>query len=484
MARARLVSDARTTTSTGRGLRGRVPHSLVLVGGEALGRLLAFASAIYVARTVTPDAWGVVALAAGVTIYLAKLADFGIDIVGVDAVAKRPAEVGTLVSALLAVRLRIAVLFAAMGIGWAALALEGLERDTVALYVLTILPVAASTRWAHLGLERAWPVAVWRLTADAVAFAGVVLFISTPGDVWRFPLAVLAGELLNVTMLAALLVSGGHALTWRGPYWTVAQPVLRRAAPMTAQLLLGLAIYNADLIFLRVFRSSEAVGYYAAAFAVVSFIANLTIAYRTSTLPALSRAAGDITAAQTVFDTIQLHGLAVALPIAVGGSLMATDVMVGVYGPEYRAAGPLLATLLFSVPFSTVRLIWFTTFVALERQTDLVRAMVAAAVFNTVLNVLLISQFGAIGAAWSTVATDVFLAGLMHVYGAASGIRTPAVVRLAWPAAACVVMAGVLTALSTSPWLLRVLAGALVYGAVLAAAGVIRFSQGRPSVAL
>jgi len=460
-----------------------VPQSLVLVGGEALGRALAFAASIYVARTVTPDAWGVVALAAGITIYLAKLADFGIDIVGVDAVAKQPARVGTLVGALLAVRLQIAVGLAVLGIGWALLALEGLERDTVALYVLTILPVAASTRWAHLGLERAWPVAAWRLAADVVALAGVMLFIAAPGDVWRFPLAILAGELLNVTMLAALLASAGHTLAWRG-HWQVALPVLRRAAPMTAQLLLGLAIYNADLIFLRVFRSSEAVGYYAAAFAVVSFIANLTIAYRTSTLPALSRAAGDTAAAQAVFSTIQLHGLAVALPIAVGGTLVATDLMVGVYGAEYRAAGPLLATLLLSVPFSTVRLIWFTTFVALERQTDLVRAMLAAAIVNTVLNVVLISRFGAIGAAWSTVATDVFLAALMHVYGSASGIRTPSVIRLVWPAVACLVMAGVLTGLAASPWLLRIGAGAVAYGAVLTVAGVIRVSQGRLAVVL
>ena len=127
-------------------------HSLVLVGGEALGRVLAFAAVVHVTRTVTPEAWGIVALAAGVTMYLAKFVDFGIDTIGIDEVAKRRSEVAALASALLAVRLRIACGLGGVGIAWAMLALEGLERDTFALFFLTLIPVAASTRWVHLRL--------------------------------------------------------------------------------------------------------------------------------------------------------------------------------------------------------------------------------------------------------------------------------------------------------------------------------------------
>lgn len=452
-------------------------HALVLAAGEAIGRLLAFGAVVHVTRTVTPDAWGIVAVAASVTMYLGKIADFSIDTIGVDEVAKRPHEAGRLASALLDFRLKVAAGLAAVGGGWAMAALDGLERDTFALYFLTLIPVAASTRWVHLGFEHARPVVLWRVVADAVTLTTVVLTIRAPGDVWKFPLAVLAGDALNVSMLAVLVVARGHRLTVRKD-WAIAWPVLRRALPMTAQILLGLVIYNADLLFLRALWTTADAGLYAAAFAVISFISNLSIAYATGAMPALSRSSSLAPDFQGVFDGVLLRGLLFALPVTVGGVLVATDLMVGVYGSSYSASGPLLQTLLISVPFSTIRLIWLVAFVALHHHEYLLRGTIYAAACNTALNVVLISRFGAIGAAWSTVLTDVLLSGLLWAYATRRSMSMPSINRLARPVAACVLMAIVLVACRSCHWPLRIGAGAATYSLVLLATGVIKYNRG------
>lgn len=68
----------------------RLRHqSLVLIIGEVTGRIMAFLAVISVTRAVSPEAWGIVALASGASMYLAKVADFGVETVGIDEVAKQ-----------------------------------------------------------------------------------------------------------------------------------------------------------------------------------------------------------------------------------------------------------------------------------------------------------------------------------------------------------------------------------------------------------
>ena len=52
----------------------------------------------------------------------------------------------------------------------------------------------------------------------------------------------------------------------------------------------GLLIYNSDIIFLRVLGSAEAVGYYAAAYTLLSFIAK-SMPERSSSARSVSRRA-------------------------------------------------------------------------------------------------------------------------------------------------------------------------------------------------
>jgi len=128
--------------------RDAVGRSFLALGaGEVIGRLLAFAAVVHVSRTVGPEAWGVVAVAAAVTLYLSKVVDYGIETVGPNEVVATPGEVGPLVSSLVAARLLIASLSVLVGAGLVWLLLKGPDRLSFFAYLLTLLPLAASTRW-------------------------------------------------------------------------------------------------------------------------------------------------------------------------------------------------------------------------------------------------------------------------------------------------------------------------------------------------
>lgn len=452
---------------------------LALGTGEVIGRLVAFAAVVYVSRTVGPEAWGVVAVAAAVTLYLSKVVDFGIETVGPNEVVAAPGDVGPLVSSLITARLLIAslVVVAASGPVWVLL--RGPDRAAFLVYFLTLVPIAASTRWVYLGLHNAQPVALWRVIGESVGLVIVFFAVQQAADAWKFPAAILVGDGLAVTALGALLVKRGYRFHRRGD-WALARRVMLRARPVMMHLVLGLALYNSDLLFLRALRSSADVGIYAAAYTLISFAGNLGVAYGMSVMPSLAKLPRGGPEQLALYHTALLHSAAIAIPTFVGGAFVARDVMLLVFGGQYAEGGALLQILLLSIPFFTPRLIVFFALVAHAGEQSLVRAIVYALLANLALNLVLISAFGSIGAAWATVTTEVIFLTLLARYGRTDGLRFPPLSRFWKPTVACSVMAVALIAAREQHALARVAVGAAVYALVLLMLGAVVFRNGRP----
>ncbi|MBM2812810.1 MAG: rane protein involved in the export of O-antigen and teichoic acid, partial [Chloroflexi bacterium] len=270
-------------------VNGRVVLNFAaLSSSEAVARIIAFGGMLYVARRVGAANYGAIAFVSGLTLYLAKIADFGIDTIGAVEIAKRRDEIPRLGSAILGMRCTLAVVVALAAIGGAQIWLPEPERTVLSVFALTILPIAASTKWIHLGLEGALPIGVWRVAGEVLTLALIVGFVRDATHLWRVPAAVLVGDSLMTGMLGWLLVRQGYGLR---PRWDpkTAVPIFVRALPVVGQILSGLFIYNSSVVFLRVMRSAEAVGLYAAAYALISFLANICSLYGMSLLPTLAR---------------------------------------------------------------------------------------------------------------------------------------------------------------------------------------------------
>ena len=464
--------------------RDAVGRSFLALGaGEVIGRLLAFAAVVYVSRTVGPEAWGVVAVAAAVTLYLSKVVDYGIETVGPNEVVTAPGDVGPLVSSLVAARLLIASLSVLVGAGLVWLLLKGPDRLSFFAYLLTLLPLAASTRWVYLGLHDAGPVALWRVLGEGVALVMVLLAVHQAADAWKLPAAILIGDGLAVTALGVLLVKRGYRFQLRGD-WDMARRVMRRARPVMLHIVLGLALYNSDLLFLRALRSSADVGIYAAAYTLISFAGNLGVAYGMSLMPSLAALPSGGPQQQALYHTAFLHSAAIAVPTFVGGVFVAPDVMFLVFGKQYAGGGVVLQILLLSIPFFTARLIVFFALVVHAGEHSLVRAIVEALLANIVLNVVLIQAFGPVGAAWATVTTEVLFLVFLARYGRAAGLRFPPLKRFWQPTVACLVMGLALVMTAEQHALVRVAVGAAVYALVLLALGSLVFRKGRPAINL
>jgi O-antigen/teichoic acid export membrane protein len=458
-----------------------IRNFLALGGGEIVSRLIAFGAYVYLARVLGAEGYGAIAFVTGIHLYLTKIADFGIESVGASHVAQNPAGISGFAPAILAMRLALTCGVIGFSAGVAQWLLSDPERTVMQLYLFTLLPIAANTKWVHLGLQNALPVGLARILGESIFLGTVIGLVRHLGDLWTIPLGAFAGEASAAALLYILLArrSLGFGLRWDP---AAALPVFRRAAPLVAQIMLGLVIYNSDLVFLRILRDGETVGYYAAAYMLLSFLGNVAVSYAMSLIPAMARHQGGSAQELALYHASLAQVYALTLPLAVGGCLIASEIIALWFGPGYEPAGDILALLIWALPATSLRNPPWAALVARGRQSLLLRATVFAALANIALNLALITPFGMVGAALATIATESIAAFLMLHYSAREGLGFLTPRRLLAPTVGSLAMAGALIAVDETSILIRIPLGMAVYAVVMTLMGAIRFDGRRPGL--
>src|SRR5688572_31542105 len=139
---------------------------LNLAAGEAVARLLAFAAMLVVARRLGPAMYGVIGVASGIMLHLNQLADGGIELSGVPAVARQRDDLSALVSSALTIRIVVSLAIAAIVVVIGVALFPQPDGVILALYALGLVFVALGTRWVFVGLQRTSWVAWARIGGE------------------------------------------------------------------------------------------------------------------------------------------------------------------------------------------------------------------------------------------------------------------------------------------------------------------------------
>ena len=450
---------------------------LGLAGGEAVARAVAFAATLLIARRLGPEMYGVIGVASGIMLYLTQVADGGIELSGVPFVARQRDALTQLVSAVLTVRLLVALVLTGIVVITGLAIIPQPDGAILALYSLGLVFVAAGVRWVFVGLQHTNWVGGARVAGELTALVIVVVALNDVGDIAVVPIAALVGA----GTAATLMLIGLRQLGVR-PFprfaWATSRPLFERAPWLVGFTLLGLVLFNADLIYLRFVSGEAAAGYYAAAYTLIAFAANISITWAHSVMPSIAAYDGDHHRRNEVYETAMLLAFAVALPVAIGGILTATPLIELIFGPRYLAAVPALGWLLVAVPVGAVREIAVVALISAPGgERKLIRINATCAAFNVALLRPVVARYGLIGAAVVTLLTEILRLGIAFRYAAVEGFRLPGVGRFVRPTLAGAAMIPVLLVIRDQPFPVLLVAGASVYAILLIATGVLQFRR-------
>ncbi|MES2179269.1 MAG: polysaccharide biosynthesis C-terminal domain-containing protein [Gemmatimonadota bacterium] len=448
-----------------------------LGGGEAFARVIAFVATAFLARRLGADIYGIIVLSTTILGYLGRIVDGGVDLLGISDVAAAPQHLPELLRRYSLARLLIAVCLTVLLTLVCLIFLPEPDAAIVAAFAFMLPALALGTKWAHLGLEHAGSVSIARLSAELLSALLITVLIRDAGALDSVPTILIAAESLAAFLLMRSLPA--VTVTLRELFRSDEVLLLyRRSWPLVLNALMGLVIFNSDFLFLRVVRDSASVGYYAAAYAMVSFFMNMGYTYQLMLLPVLTRVRSDAAAECGLYHASLAQVFAVILPIVIGGSILAAQIISLVFGHTYVASVLPLRILLWAMFISLVRNVAQSVLLSRGRQDRMLRYALGAGLVNLALNSVLIPRWGMSAAATVTVATEAARTAPMLVFLRASGMSIPSMTRF-WRAllAGCV-MALVLRLSGVTVLWAAIPLGAVAYVLVLFLTRGIRIRRG------
>lgn len=377
--------------------------------------VLALVTTVYLAHVLEPDRYGVLSWGLAFLTYFGFTADLGLSVYGTREVARDTGRAVPLVGHVLMLRLGAAlvafVLYAA--IVW-LLPKPPLFKLVVLVQGLTLFANVIGVDWVYHGMQRLGIVALRNVVASVITLGGVLVLVRDPDDVvLAAAVTVAAVALPGVWLLVTYVREFGRPRFHID--WAVWRGILTPSLPIAASLFLIMINTNMDQLMLGVIRTDEEVGWYAAAYRLLTAaLIPSQIAFQ-AFLPALSSALGNVEEMRARSHDYVLTLLAIGFPIA-AGALLAPD-LIAVFGAAYAPASTALALLLGGAVLMYASGALGGMLLAWDMQRAHMKALAVGAVANVILNFLLIPRFGIEGAAAATLASEaIVLMGMGAVH--------------------------------------------------------------------
>ena len=455
----------------GRGTISVLENFLSLGSGIVLSKAVAFIGTAYLARRLGVYGFGVIGFATAVCTYFAIALRTGFGPVGAREVARHPEQIAPLSAGVIVLRLVLSGgVFLLTLVATLMLDKPVTVKWVVILTALTYITLSLDTGWVYKGLARNRRVGISLIMAQAIYVAILLLVVRGPEDILWVPVALFSGELVAAAYLAVPLF---RAAAW-APDLPNAWSIFRSSIPLVIGQLLRALINVFDVVLLSLLIGEIAVGLYTAAYRICFLVMLIAHSLQVAYLPDLARAAHQSAArASQLVNRALEFAAALAIPMTVGGIVLASPVLIHLFGPEYGQGADAFRLLLASLGFIFLHGVFGQALIAHDRTRVLMWIQGLGATLNVVLNLVLIPHHGIVGAAVATVAAEGLILILDFLAAQQLGIEVK------WgfliqPTVASAVMAGLLLWLGPGTnWVLRLLAGIVTYGVALVLIGGI-----------
>ncbi len=201
---------------------------------------------------------------------------------------------------------------------------------------------------------------------------------------------------------------------FRRPVLTKAKRILGFGGSLL-YLSVGLSVFFLmDRLFLGYFESKSAMGFYVGAFTIVSFISMFATAIRRSMFPFVTEAySSDDVLKTNVYLKKTIKYLLIGLGfVLIFLSQFSYEVISLLYGVEYVTSVGILNVLLYSVIFTSLISIFHIFLVAIGKMKKAYGIVCLSVFISFLVNYLVISSYGLIGAAYALFVNSFVLCGL------------------------------------------------------------------------
>lgn len=430
---------------------------------------------VFIPRHLGPLDFGLLATATAIGGYVALFAGAGLNQVLTQRAARDPGSARALFRAVTKTRMALMLVVTpiALGVGFAVF-----DRRIGYVLLLSVLVkwaldlVSGAVTAIMQGQHRLGPITMLHSVMIVVSQAAIVAGLAAGFGLWA---PIVVGPIWSTIVLVLTIPLFARAREFParrdlpGPGMS---ELLRAGLPFLAFETANTIFGFSDVMLLAFLTDPTIVGSYTFAWRLSAFIVLPASILGSALLPTLTVAPGrDPTYGRRLPRIAIKMVLLFAVPAAFGIALLAPAITVLVGGHEFASSGTALRILAMAVPLTTIGVILGTNAQATGRQRDLAFISWGAVALNVGANLAVIPMAqhyfgdGGIGAAATTVLTEVYMTGAILVISRGT-ISAGDILTAAWrPVVASALMAGVLVAVGgLLPLLALIAVGAATYG--------------------
>ena len=180
--------------------------------------------------------------------------------------------------------------------------------------------------------------------------------------------------------------------------------------PFAITVILSSIYYSIDVVMLTNMMGNYATGIYNATYKLISVLTLFYSIYSAVIFPVMSKFyKNDEKMLLVSYEKSIKYLMIIILPLAIATVLYATDIIQLIYGHKYDAASSVLSILIWTVCLLFISGAGNTLLNATYKEVTVTKIYLMAAVFNIVLNLILIPILSYDGAAITTVLSDVLI---------------------------------------------------------------------------
>ena len=469
--------------------------------GRGTSAALLFLVSILVARYLGPEAFGELALAMTIIVFLSVIADGGMNrsaqIHISQHLQEEPEAVAFSCRRFLWIKIGIAgvaFLLTYLLAPWMAevygiAVLEPLiKTGGILLAALIIFEYQISVVQGYESFRSLCMAMVFDAGFRLIAILAVIaLGLGVVGIMTGYAAATLIVSALLVLITSIIIIT--FPSTENPDIKNYVPDILRYSPPLLVSTLFFIAYTKFDILALGYFGIASDVGYYSLA---VGLIDNLIIplaAIEIAILPIVASAYGRAsqkTDMNRIFNQVITMGFLFMMPVITGVTVVAHLFVTTVYGPAYQNTALILMILTPYIFTKTLGVLNGTYLIAAREARRFMWYMFGAVILNSSLLLVFIPQWGTVGAAFAKIATHTLLTGLMLGYVMKRfeiKVEFEALVRITKICLSAVLMGLIcfvvvsITPAGVAGLVLTILSGIIVYLLLIHLSGTLPFRQ-------
>lgn len=400
-----LLLENRTTRQT------IAKNTFWLLFGNISSRLIKAGIIIYAARILGAEDWGVFSYALSLAAFFTIFTDFGISTVITRESAKDLSVQEKYFATSLVIKIAMTAVSIALFLALAPLIVK--QKAVMALLPIIILLVSLDgMRDFAASLSRAWEkmeveAFIQIATNIAIVIGGLIALYY-----YRTSYSLSIGYTIGVGigMLAAFYPFRRYFGNIKQTFDPkLIKPILYASWPIGMLSLMTATMLNTDTIMIGWFRDISEVGHYSAGQRIAQIIFMIPALLSTALFPSFAKLAANKERFANALERSILMLLIIAIPMAIGGALLAKDIMYIVYGDQYLAGSLAFAIMALTFVAGFLAPILGNALFALDKEKQLLTYVALGICGNFAFNLLLIPRFGIAGAALSTFLNQVII---------------------------------------------------------------------------